>query len=236
MLKAYLVLLLVFCASVSYADIYKFTDESGAIVFTDTPPAHLRAERIPIGEAGAANKARYVAVARRSPADFDAMIEEKASKHDLDPRLVKAVIKAESNYDHRAVSRKGAIGLMQVMPSTGLDMGVFNLFNPEENIEAGAKYLRLMLNKFGGDLKLALAAYNAGPRPVERSRGVPAIPETKSYVKKVLTLYDGRPYGGKDPVASPAPKKPEPVFYKIVLDDGTVLFTNSYRGKETVRF
>jgi soluble lytic murein transglycosylase-like protein len=136
--------------------------------------------------------------------------------------LIKAVIKTESNGNYRAVSKKGAMGLMQLMPTTANDMSVSNPYNPEQNIEGGTKYLRLLLDKFNGDLTLALAAYNAGPKVVEKYGNVPPYSETKNYVKKVFSLYKGkRRYALGEPV-----KKQTPV-YKVTLEDGTVLFTNS---------
>ena len=105
--------------------------------------------------------------------------------------LLKAVMAAESNFDPGAVSHKGATGLMQLMPETARDMYVYDIFDPAQNIEGGARYLRQLLDQFAGDMKLVLAAYNAGPERVRRSGGaVPAIPETQAYVRKVLGLYE----------------------------------------------
>ena len=117
------------------------------------------------------------------------MIKQAASRFGVDPSLIRAVIKAESDFDHRAVSHKGAKGLMQLMPKTSNDMKVENPFNPEENIFGGTHYLSLLLNRFENNKKLALAAYNAGPEKVETHQGIPPFPETKSFVKKVLDYY-----------------------------------------------
>lgn len=114
-----------------------------------------------------------------------------AAANGLDPRLVQALMQAESAYNPRAVSNKGAIGLMQLMPATARELSVPDPFNPEQNIRGGVTYLRRMLDLFGGQVDLALAAYNAGPGAVQRHRGVPPYAETRQYVQRVLTLYRG---------------------------------------------
>ena len=118
-------------------------------------------------------------------------IRSHASSHGLDPRLVQALMQAESGYNPRAVSRKGAIGLMQLMPATARELAVPDPFNPEQNIRGGVTYLRRMLDLFGGRVELALAAYNAGPGAVQRHRGIPPYAETRQYVQRVLGLYRG---------------------------------------------
>jgi soluble lytic murein transglycosylase-like protein len=123
---------------------------------------------------------------------------------------------------------------MQLMPSTANDMNVHNPFNPEENIEGGIKYLKYLLERFNGDLTLALAAYNAGPKTVEKFGLVPPITETRQYVSKVLSLYNGKMTSLAEDEQTE--KKPDPI-YKIILEDGTVLFTNStFLSKKPVRF
>jgi soluble lytic murein transglycosylase-like protein len=114
-------------------------------------------------------------------------VEEAAAKESLEPALLRAIIRVESNFNHRAVSPVGARGLMQLMPDTAGHIGTSRaLYNPRANILAGAHYLRNMINQFQGNLKVALAAYNAGPKAVEKYRGIPPFPETRSYVSKVL--------------------------------------------------
>jgi soluble lytic murein transglycosylase-like protein len=124
-----------------------------------------------------------------SSTDFDELIERAARKHGVDPKLVKSVIKVESNFDPTAVSSAGAKGLMQLMDATAADLGVHDSFNVAENIEGGVTYLAQQLSRFHGDVRLALAAYNAGPNAVLRSGGVPPIPETVEYVSRVLSHY-----------------------------------------------
>lgn len=120
------------------------------------------------------------------PAEIHAYVEQVAKRESLAPELLHVVIARESSFLPCAVSPKGAMGMMQLMPATAADLGVSNPFDPEENIDGGARYLSYLMQRFGGDLKLALAAYNAGPRRVDDYRGVPPIPETLSYVSRVL--------------------------------------------------
>lgn len=118
------------------------------------------------------------------------LVEALASRHGLDPAFVKAVIAAESAFDPRATSPKGAMGLMQLMPSTADKLGVRDPFDPEQNVEAGIRYLKALIGRFHGDLSMALAAYNAGPEAVRRWGGIPPYQETRRYVATVLRLYE----------------------------------------------
>ena len=114
-----------------------------------------------------------------SERDLEPLIRRHSSQHHLHPALIRAVIKAESNFDPRAVSRAGAVGLMQLMPQTAVRLDVRDLYDPEENVAGGTKYLRQLLDRFHGDLPLALAAYNAGESVVERYQALPPIVETR---------------------------------------------------------
>lgn len=122
------------------------------------------------------------------PVPFADIIDQVASREGLDPRLVRAVIQVESAYQPGARSRKGAMGLMQLMPATAKRYAVADPYDPGSNIEAGIKHLKALVDRFGSELSLALAAYNAGEAAVERFRGVPPYPETQNYVKQVLRL------------------------------------------------
>jgi len=135
-------------------------------------------------------------------ADIDNAIEQAAAQHNVDPNLVRAVVKVESNFNPNAVSRKGAMGLMQLMPSTARQLNVKNPFDPEQNVDAGVRHLKQLLESYGGDVKLTLAAYNAGAGAVARSSGVPHYAETQNYVRRITNLY----YGGSvfEPGASHA--------------------------------
>jgi hypothetical protein len=128
------------------------------------------------------------APAMTEPGPFAQLIHDAAKKHGVDEKLIQHVILVESNYNPRAVSRRQAQGLMQLLPQTAAKYSVADVFDPAQNIDAGTHYLKDLLRRFGGDLKLALAAYNAGPELVERYGGVPPYPETKSYVRKILAL------------------------------------------------
>jgi hypothetical protein len=130
------------------------------------------------------------------PCAFDELIRRAADSHGLDPRLLKSVMMVESGFNPRAVSRKGAMGLMQLMPATARAYGVRDVFDPNENVSGAARYLTYLLNQYDGDLEQALAAYNAGETAVERYQGIPPYDETVLYVHKTLTAYYGRPYLG----------------------------------------
>jgi len=166
------------------AAIYTFVDERGTVHFTNVPndsryrPTAIR-PRFLGGRAARAGDPRL----------YEAHIQKAASRYAMDPLLIKAVIKTESNFDCQAVSSQGAKGLMQLMPGTAADLNVCNPFDPQENIFGGTNYLRQMMARFGGNLRLALAAYNAGPAKVEAAQGIPLIPETQEYVSKVIQHY-----------------------------------------------
>jgi soluble lytic murein transglycosylase-like protein len=123
--------------------------------------------------------------------DIDAAIDAAAARHNVDPSLVRSVVKVESNFNPNAVSRKGAMGLMQLMPSTARSLNVSNPFDPAQNVDAGVRHLRKLLDSYGGNVPLSLAAYNAGSGAVARSAGIPHYRETQDYVRRITNLYNG---------------------------------------------
>ncbi len=214
------------------ADIYQYTNEDGVVCYSNTSfdKKDYKPVRI-IREGQRFSGARDFGISYKNE-QIRGYVEQAAYKYDLEPELIHAVIKTESNGNHRAVSRKGAQGLMQLMPQTARDMNVANPFNPEENIEGGSRYLRFLLEKFNGNLTLALAAYNAGPKRVEQYGTIPPITETRQYVRKVYSHYRGKKSyetasasGSRTTSDSEKPSKPTTI-YQVTLDDGTVLFTN----------
>jgi soluble lytic murein transglycosylase-like protein len=149
------------------------------------------------------------------------LVREAAERHHMDPALVRAVIETESNWNYQAVSRKGAFGLMQLIPTTAQRFGVSDAFNPQQNVDAGVRYLKSLLDRYNGNLDLALAAYNAGEGAVDRAHGVPSIAETRNYVQKVQNAYF-RPGSGRVEGMWVNPH----AIRKNVNPDGRVIFTN----------
>lgn len=135
--------------------------------------------------------------------EIDAAIVQAASRHNVDPNLVRSVVKVESNYNPNAVSRKGAMGLMQLMPGTARSLKVTNPFDPAQNVDAGVRHLKRLLESYGGDVRLSLAAYNAGTGAVARSAGVPRFAETRSYVRRITNLYFGGTAPGSFIIGNP---------------------------------
>ena len=213
------------------AEVFKYVDEDGVICYTDAPLGK-KAEKV---LADTDKKVlRNKNITEKKPVlqtTYSHYVQKAAQKYDIEPELIHAVIRTESNGNHRAVSKKGAIGLMQLMPSTANDMNVGNPFNPEENIEGGTRYLKYLIEKFNGNLTLALAAYNSGPKTVEKYGNVPPITETRQYVNKVFSLYNGKKQYALSGPSESYEEKPAPI-YKIVLDDGTILFTNATLEKK----
>jgi len=135
--------------------------------------------------------------------DIDAAIEQAAARHNVDPSLVRSVVKVESDFNPNAVSRKGAMGLMQLMPSAARSLNVSNPFDPVQNVDAGVRHLRTLLDNYRGNVPLSLAAYNAGTGAVSRSAGVPHFRETQNYVRRITNLYNGGGEPGSYTFGSP---------------------------------
>lgn len=167
------------------AAVYGFVDESGTYHFTNMIPVGKKF-RIIISD-----RIKSIVTKNSNNTDYDGMITTHATNHGVDPLLVKAVMKAESNFNPRALSHKGAQGLMQLMPDTARLMKVEDPFDPDENIKGGTRYLKYLGDIFGGNLELILAGYNAGPgRVMENKMNVPPYEETKSYIQRVKSYYN----------------------------------------------
>jgi Transglycosylase SLT domain len=176
-------------------------------------------------------------LADEMPSSLRNLVDSISRNYGVDPGLVRAMIKTESNFNRWAVSNKGALGLMQLIPETGRRYGVRDFFDPQQNVDGGVHYLKFLLDKFNGNLDLSLAAYNAGENLVERLGRVPPIPETTNYVRKIRAIYKGTPARAvaapakTEPVKPESPKpeatKPEaPKIYRLVDERGVVHFSN----------
>ena len=214
----------------AWAGFFMLMDQNGDVSFTDTRPAKNSSKVVVkyfynrskgnIGSPGS-----YI-----FSNSYDHIISAAAHRNNLDPMLVKSVIKVESDFSRFTISSKGAQGLMQLMPDTARALGVQNAFDAEENIHAGARYLRRMLNRFDGNTRLALAAYNAGPTAVQNYGGVPPYKETINYIRKIMKAYS-KLTGHNYPIASHASsvivkqKKEKPV-YTTVSSEGVMVFSD----------
>lgn len=183
-------------ASTAWADFFQYTDEAGVVHITNVPTSNkykwMMEER-----KTAIFSPSNPAYRKISKQKFDEMISSTASKYGIDPHLVRAIVKAESDYDEKAVSKKGATGLMQLMPATATRMGVKNIHDPEDNVDGGIRYLSKLLKMFDWQVPLAVAAYNAGENAVVKyGNKVPPYNETQTYVKRVLHYYSV--YKGSD--------------------------------------
>jgi soluble lytic murein transglycosylase-like protein len=180
--------------------------------------APLRAASVKLSEPVSPDTADLVRGRQITSASVDSAIESAAARHGVDPNLVRAIIKVESNFNPHAVSRKGALGLMQLMPRTAQSMNVTNAFDPAQNVDAGVRHLKSLLDNYNGDLELSLAAYNAGSAAVQRNNGVPPYRETRDYVRKITGLYlGGSPFGR--PVAAQIRVTRDPEGHLVYSND-----------------
>jgi hypothetical protein len=227
--------------SIAEDKIQAFVNPNGKVVFTNLvdntplPPPPVLVEKITTD-----------VLAEEVPASLKTIVDTISKNHGVDPGLVRAVIKTESNFNRWAVSNKGAMGLMQLIPGTGKRYGVRDFFDPQQNVDGGVRYLKFLLEKFNGNLDLSLAAYNAGENLVERLGRIPPIPETTNYVRKVRAIYKKKSapvlatpamMAASLPPAVPAiaattqvkhePLKPEPSkIFRLVDERGVVHFSN----------
>jgi hypothetical protein len=236
------------CAIPARAQLASYVDGNGNLVFTNADPPVTRrsttksvkkafavsAEKAKVdspvgssssgtggaGDTAAATKSTLAPVAME-PAALNQMVQQSAEKNHVDPALVRAVISTESNWNSSAVSSKGALGLMQLIPGTAQLLGVGNAFDPVQNVEGGTRYLSMLLQRYNGDVVKAVAAYNAGPGAVDRFGGVPDYRETRNYVQKVTSSYFG-PQSDREPHAFLMPRP----IYRTLDPNGRVVFSN----------
>jgi soluble lytic murein transglycosylase-like protein len=230
-LPCMLLTMLVLCVIPARAQLSTYVNDDGKRVFTNEDSAGKPYEAPKAVKAsstsGQTTPAQPAASPLRSvpvsmpPAELNRVVEQSAEKHHVDPALVRAVIRHESNWNSSAVSPKGALGLMQLIPGTAQQLGVGNAFDPAQNVDAGTRYLGTLLARYNGDLSKALAAYNAGPGAVDRFGGVPNFRETRDYVQKVTSTYFG-PGSDRQTRAFFAPRP----IYRAADAGGRVVFTN----------
>ena len=209
---------LVVLAIPTRAQIASYVDEHGNLVYTFQGSPSIRSGSKSGASQGSRSDSRTA-----PPMKLERIVDEAAERHNLDPALVNAVITTESGWNPQAVSDKGAMGLMQLIPGTAERFGVENPFDPAQNIDGGTAYLKTLLDRYNGDLTLSLAAYNAGEHAVDRNGGVPPFWETRRYVRKVKDAYF-RPGSGRNPQSVWAPAK-RPIR-KAVDGGGQVVYTN----------
>jgi soluble lytic murein transglycosylase-like protein len=181
---AFFTIWMIYATDFAYADIYKYVDNDGVLHLTNVP-SNPQAKYVLI-----LKEKRILFQSGLDVTRYDGIISKTADKYKIDSALIKAIIKAESNFNHQAVSPVGAQGLMQLMPATATALQVEDAFHPEKNIEGGVRYLRYLLNVYSGNLTLALAAYNAGEGAVAKYKNtIPPYRETRNYVNRVLGFY-----------------------------------------------
>ncbi len=226
---------LALCALPAHGQIVSYLDSGGKRVFINSDPnlparvtkTSLRGFKSAAGttpfttQTPAAVSPELAAAELANRQKIEVMIREVSARYNVDPALIRAVIETESNWNSKAISRKGALGLMQLVPGTARQLGVNNAFDPKQNLDGGVRYLHTLLERYNGDLDKALAAYNAGPGAVDRARGVPRYRETRDYVQKVTDSYF-RPGSDRLPHAFDAARP----IYRMVAEDGRVVFTN----------
>jgi soluble lytic murein transglycosylase-like protein len=222
------------CVLPARGQIVSYLDGNGKRVFVNAEPwpaaghaKSLDASRsVPPGFVSPTNRPLAVGsgldlAAAANRGRIEEMIREVSARYSVDPALIRAVIQTESNWNSTAVSSKGALGLMQLIPGTAQQMGVNNAFDPKQNLDGGVHYLQTLLRRYNGDLDKSLAAYNAGPGAVDRAGGVPRLHETRQYVQKITSSYYS-PGSDRLPHAFEM-RRP---IYRTVGTDGRVVFTN----------
>jgi hypothetical protein len=208
------------------ADIYQYTDENGVMHFSNVSVG--TAKKYKKLKSAAAEKQQATATpsstapsqvpssSSDSPSAYVDIINSACNRHGVDPALVHAIVKVESDFNPYAMSRKGAMGLMQLMPQTAAEMKVGNSFNPHDNIDGGVKYVRYLIDRYEGNLSLALAAYNSGETAVKKWGTIPPYRETQNYVQRILRIY-----GGDENM-----HRPRYTIYMVHSEDGALMLTD----------
>jgi len=208
------------------ADIFQYTDENGVLNFTNVngdgrKHKRVRSEPAPAGpatERRAGNPSASRLSSSKIPSVYLDIINSACERHGVDASLVHAIVKVESDFNPYATSSKGAMGLMQLMPETAVNMNVRNTFNPAENIDGGVKYLRYLIDRYEGNLSLALAAYNSGETAVKKWGTIPPFRETQSYVQRIMKIYNG---GSARSIATGC------TIYMGYSEDGSLVLTDN---------
>jgi soluble lytic murein transglycosylase-like protein len=227
--------ILTLCAIPAHGQIVSYMDSTGKRVYINADPAPVAKRAKATMSLGSGFTRISLRSTQYSPTaspelssselanreKINQMVREVSDRYRVDPALVRAVVETESNYKTTAISSRGALGLMQLVPGTAQQLGVSNAFDPKQNLDGGVRYLHSLLERYNGDLDKALAAYNAGPGAVDRAGGVPRNRETREYVQKVTNSYY-RPDSDRLPRTYEAR---EPI-YRTVDADGRVVFTN----------
>ena len=218
---------------VALADIYQYTDAGGVLHFTNVSNGknHKRVkqeprQKIQPEETSLPQETKPLANTISStnmPSAYLDIIQTACNRHGVDPALVHAVVKVESDFNPYALSKKGAMGLMQLMPQTAVDMNVQNSFSPNENVDGGVKYLRYLIDRYEGNLSLALAAYNSGETAVKKWGTIPPFKETQHYVQRILGMYNG-----KNKL-----HMPQYTVYMGYTEDGSLLVSDTPLPKRT---
>ena len=237
--------LLFFPCQRAVADIFQYVDDTGVIHFSNVSVGKAKKFRKVREES---NTRRYAENTSRNapataaqapstsipapakmPGAYTEIINTACNRHGVDPALVHALVKVESDFNPYALSSKGAMGLMQLMPETAMNMNVRNTYNPHENVDGGVKYLRYLIDRYEGNLALALAAYNAGETSVKKWGTIPPFPETQNYVQRILGLYNGTGISLTPHYTT---------IYMGYGDDGALIFTDNpsqHQGKDLKR-
>ena len=230
------VLLACFQPAAVRADIYRYVDDNGVVHFTNVGGGkkHKRvateSPATPAAPAPSPQSTSPAPVASANiPSTYLDMIDSACSRHGVDPSLVHALVKVESDFNPFAISSRGAMGLMQLMPETALTMNVKDSFNPAENIDGGVKYLRYLIDRYEGNLSLALAAYNSGETAVKKWGTIPPFKETQNYVQRILKIYNN---GATAPAGYVTRYT---TIYMGYAADGSLIVTDNPSGQQSAK-